>query len=309
MLAPAWHILRLMSSLTCAFVVMAVTASPQGDSLEAAIRARIAHLPAATVAVAYRHLARPDSLFIRADTSYHAASTMKVPVMIELFRNVDAGLMRMTDSIPLANEFRSIVDSSIYSLGPGDDSDSALYARVGGKVTVGELIDRMITRSSNLATNAVIDLAGAGERITATMRTLGARDIQVRRGVEDGKAYRAGLNNTTTARDLALILSALESGRAASPASTAAMREILMRQEFNDGIPAGLPKGTRVAHKTGWITATAHDAAIVYPPGGESPYVLVVLTGGIPKHADANELTADIARLVHAHVSRPGSGR
>ena len=280
---------------------MAVTASPQGDSLEAAIRARIAELPGAQVAVAYRHLSRPDSLFIRADTSYHAASTMKVPVMIELFRRIDAGEMGIADSIPLSNEFRSIVDSSTYSLGPDDDSDSALYARVGGKVTVGELIDRMITRSSNLATNAVIDLAGGGARITATMRKLGARDIQVRRGVEDGKAYRAGLNNTTTARDLATILAALETGKAASRASTEAMREILLRQEFNDGIPAGLPPGTRVAHKTGWITATAHDAGIVYPANGD-PYVLVVLTGGIPKHADANALTADIARLVHAHA-------
>jgi beta-lactamase class A len=287
---------------------MAVTAPPRGDSLEAAIRARVAQLPGANVAVAYLHLRRPDSLFFRADTSYHAASTMKVPVMIELFRKIDAGAMRITDSVPLTNEFRSIVDSSTYSLGATDDSDSALYARVGGRVTVGELIDRMITRSSNLATNAVIDLAGGGERITATMRDLGAGDIQVRRGVEDGKAYRAGLNNTTTARDLATILAALESGRAASPASTEAMREILLRQEFNDGIPAGLPSGTRVAHKTGWITATAHDAAIVYPPGGE-PYVLVVLTGGIPKHADANALIADIARLVHERATGPRSAR
>lgn len=281
---------------------MAITASSQGDSLEAAIRARIAQVPGATVAVAYRHLGRPDSLFIRADTSYHAASTMKVPVMIELFRQVDAGAMRLTDSVPLTNEFRSIVDGSTYTLGRGDDSDSALYERVGGRVTVGDLIDRMITRSSNLATNAVIDLAGGGERITATMRELGARDIQVRRGVEDGKAYRAGLNNTTTARDLATILAALESERAASPASTSAMRQILLRQQFNDGIPAGLPPKTRVAHKTGWITATAHDAAIVYPANGE-PYVIVVLTGGIPAHDDANRLTADIARLVHAHAT------
>jgi beta-lactamase class A len=307
MLTARWHILRLMSSLSCTLLVMAITASSQGDSLEAAIRARIAQVPGATVAVAYRHLGRPDSLFIRADTSYHAASTMKVPVMIELFRKVDAGAMRLTDSVPLTNEFRSIVDGSTYTLGPGDDSDSALYERVGGRVTVEDLIDRMITRSSNLATNAVIDLAGGGERITATMRELGARDIQVRRGVEDGKAYQAGLNNTTTARDLATILAALESGRAAGPPSTAVMREILLRQEFNDGIPAGLPPGTRVAHKTGWITATAHDAAIVYPSGG-APYVLVVLTGGIPKHAEANALIADIARLVHAHAATPDHG-
>ena len=281
---------------------MAVTAPQQADSLEAAIQARVAQLPGSRVAVAYVHLTRPDSLFIRADTSYHAASTMKVPVMIELYRKVDAGELRLTDSVPLSNEFRSIVDGSAYSLGPGDDSDSSLYAKVGGQVTIGELIERMIIRSSNLATNAVIDLAGGGERITATMRTLGARDIQVRRGVEDGKAYRAGLNNTTTARDLAAILAALETGRAASPSSTQAMREILLRQEFNEGIPAGLPPGTRVAHKTGWITATAHDAAIVYPSGGD-PYVLVVLTGGIPEHDDANRLTADIARLVHAHAT------
>ena len=291
--------MRLISVLS---LVMSITAPSRPDSLEQAIRARIAELPGARVAVAYRHLGREDSLFLGADTSYHAASTMKVPVMIALFQKIDAGELRLTDAVPLTNEFRSIVDGSSYTLGAGDDSDSALYARVGGTVPVGELIERMIVRSSNLATNAVVDLAGGGTNITAAMRALGARDIQVRRGVEDGKAYRAGLNNTTTARDLATILAALERGTAASPASTAAMRETLLRQEFNEGIPAGLPPGTRVAHKTGWITATAHDAAIVYPAGGD-PYVLVVLTGGIPEHAVANRLTADIARLVHGHAT------
>lgn len=299
-----WHILAHMGVLSVTLLVMTVTATAHEDSLEAAIRARLARSPQARVAVAYRHLGRADSLFLNADSSYHAASTMKVPVMIELFRRIDAGALRLTDSVALANKFRSIVDGSRYSLDAGDDSDSALYARVGDKVTVGELIERMIIRSSNLATNAVIDLAGGGERITATMRALGARDIQVRRGVEDGKAYRAGLNNTTTARDLATILAALESGQAAQPASTAAMREILGRQEFNDGIPAGLPERTPVAHKTGWITATAHDAAIVYPSGGP-PYVLVVLSGGIADHDEANALIADIARIVHAHATAP----
>ncbi|MCY0683066.1 serine hydrolase, partial [Klebsiella pneumoniae] len=84
--------------------------------------------------------------------------------------------------------------------------------------------------------------------------------------VEDGKAFAAGMSNTTTARAMATTLAALEQGRAASPASTRAIRDILLRQEFNGEIPAGLPTGTPVAHKTGWITATTHDAAIVYPP-------------------------------------------
>jgi beta-lactamase class A len=232
-----------MSILSVTILVMAVTAHPSQEPLEAAIRSRIAEVPGARVAVAYRNLARPDSLFLNADSSYHAASTMKVPVMVELFRKVDAGELKLSDSIPLRNEFRSIVDGSPYSLGTGDDSDSSLYARVGSSVPLAELVDAMITRSSNLATNVVIDVAGGGERITATMRTFGARDIKVRRGVEDGKAYQAGLNNTTTARDMSAILAALETGRAASPASTAAMRQILLRQEFNEGIPAGLPFG------------------------------------------------------------------
>jgi beta-lactamase class A len=308
MLTAMWHIFVRMGILSVTILVMAVTAHPSQDPLAAAIRARIAEVPGARVAVAYRHLARPDSLFINADSSYHAASTMKVPVMVQLFRKIDAGDLRLSDPIPLRNEFRSIVDGSPFSLSTADDSDSLLYSRLGGSAPLEELVDAMIARSSNLATNVLIDVAGGGEAITATMRTFGARDIQVRRGVEDGKAYRAGLNNTTTARDMSAVLAALETGRAASPASTAGMRQILLRQEFNEGIPAGLPAGTRVAHKTGWITATAHDAAIVYPSAGE-PYVLVVLTGGIPEHGDANRLIADIAKLVHADATAAAPAR
>src|SRR3989442_13332438 len=138
----------------------------------------------------------------------------------------------------------------------------------------------MITRSSNLATNVLIERVGA-TRAQASARSLGAWSIQVLRGVEDGKAYRAGLNNTTTARDLGVLLVAIAQGRAASRAACDAMLAVLGRQEFHEGIPAGLPPGTRVAHKTGWIGEVVyHDAAIVYPPG-DDPYVLAVLTGGI----------------------------
>src|SRR6188474_96099 len=131
----------------------------------------------------------------------------------------------------------------------------------------------MITRSSNLATNSVIALVDA-KRATQTLRTLGAQQMTVLRGVEDGKAYQKGLNNTATARDLATLLAAIERGQAASPASTKAMRSILLAQELNQEIPAGLPPGTPVAHKTGQISSVLHDAAIIYPPG-RAPYVLV----------------------------------
>jgi beta-lactamase class A len=161
----------------------------------------------------------------------------------------------------------------------------------------------MITRSSNLATNSVIALVGA-PRVTKTLRGLGAKQMTVLRGVEDGKAYQKGLNNRATARDLALLLAAIERGQTASASSTRAMRAILLAQELNDEIPAGLPPGTRVAHKTGQITGVLHDAAIVYP-AEHGPYILVVLTSGIPDAKVAQALIVDISRQVYAHASKP----
>jgi beta-lactamase class A len=269
------------------------------DSVLEQIRARIAEEPGAQVGLAYVDLASGDTLFLNADTSFHAASTMKVPVMIELFRRANTGSFRMDQGLLMVNQFASIADGSLYALDPGSDSDSTLYHRIGERVRVDTLLRLMITRSSNFATNTLITLVGA-DAVTRTMRSLGALRIQVLRGVEDGKAFDKGLNNTTTARDLGLILRAIEEGRAASAGATREMLEILQAQEFNEKIPAGLPPGTRVAHKTGEITAVSHDAAIVYPPG-RKPYVLVVLTRGILDGNKASRLIADISALVYNH--------
>jgi len=260
------------------------------------IAARIAAVPGAVAGVAYRPLGPGEPLDVGADAEFHAASTMKVPVMIELFRQADRGALSLDQPVLLVNRFGSIVDGSPYAVSPADDSDSAMYARVGERVPLRELIERMIVRSSNLATNAAIALAGPA-RVTATARALGASRTKVLRGVEDQKAYDQGLNNTTTAADLATLMAAIATDRAASPAACAQMRDILSRQEFNGEIPAGVPTGTRVAHKTGQITGVLHDAAIVYPPAGE-PYVLVVLTRAIPDEAVARALIADVSRLV-----------
>lgn len=275
------------------------------DSLAQVIRARIAQVPGAQVGLAFRRLDGTDSLYIDADTEFHAASTMKVPVMIELFRQIDHDSLSLDKPILVENQFKSIVDSSAYALDPGDDSDSAMYKLVGSRVTVRDLMDHMIDRSSNLATNTLIALAGA-DRTTAFMRQLGATHTHVLRGVEDDKAFQRGLNNMISARDLATILNAIQTNRAASPASCAMMRDILLHQEFSAEIPAGLPPGTPVAHKTGWITGHLHDAAIVYPR--EAPaYILVVLTRGIPDENVARALIVDISRAVYAHVASDSS--
>jgi len=131
------------------------------DSLRSSIGTRVSQVKGAVVAVAILDLQTGDSLFVNADESFHAASTMKVPVMIELFRQIDAGRWRLDQKVPLANQFESIVDGSTYSLNAADDSDSSAYGLVGQNVAIRDLLDRMITRSSNLATNALIGLVDA----------------------------------------------------------------------------------------------------------------------------------------------------
>ena len=273
--------------------------SPNRDSLAERIQSRIAQDSGAVVGLAYVDLASGDTLFLNADSSFHAASTMKVPVMVELFRRSVTGSFGMKQPLMIVNQFASIVDGSLYALDSTADSDTTLYHRVGDRVPVDTLLRLMITRSSNLATNTLITLVGA-ENVNRTMRSLGAKRIQVLRGVEDGKAFDKGLNNTTTARDLATILRAIEEGKAASAVATREMLGILLAQEFNEKIPAGLPPGTRVAHKTGEITAVSHDAAIVYPPG-RKPYVLVVLTRGIADGNKSSKLIADLSEIIYSY--------
>jgi beta-lactamase class A len=295
------HALVLAAALSLAPVPLRSQPADLARQIDARIAQLRAAAPDAVVGIEFRDLARTGAgarLTVNADTVFHAASTMKLPVLIELFRQADAGALALDQPLLLVNQFGSIVDGSPYTLDAGDDSDSSLYRRVGERVPIRELARRMITRSSNLATNALIPVVDA-KRADATARRLGATRTRVLRGVEDGPAFRQGLNNVTTAADLAAMLVALEEGRAASASATAEMRDILLAQEFNSEIPAGLPRGTRVAHKTGSITGVLHDAAIVYPDR-RRPYVLVVLTRGVPQPALARQLIVDVARLVHA---------
>ncbi|MGD8867729.1 MAG: class A beta-lactamase-related serine hydrolase [Gemmatimonadales bacterium] len=268
--------------------------------LRSRLEARVETSGADVVGIYFRDLSSGDSILLDADSRVHAASMMKVPVMIQLFRDAEAGRFTFDDSVTVHNTFTSIVDGSPYELSVPDDSEGTLYARLGERESIRQLTELMITVSSNLATNILIELVDA-KRVQATMRELGADSIEVLRGVEDIKAYNAGLSNTTTARDLGIIFTAIYEQRAASPESCREMIEILSRQRFNEGIPAGLPEGTRVAHKTGSITGIRHDGGIVFTADGRA-FVLVVLTKGIEDSADADVLIADVARMVYDEV-------
>jgi beta-lactamase class A len=289
----------LLLFLAGAVPALAQTEAPRSRLAQA--RAEVERLIRASggeVAVAFHTLDGRAALLVQPDVAYHAASTMKVPVMIELFAQARAGKLRLDDPLPVKNEFYSIVDASTYRLNPGDDSDEEVYKLVGRTLTLRQLCEKMITVSSNLATNLLIEKLGV-ESIRRRVHVLRADGMNLLRGVEDGKAFAAGLNNTTTARGLLALLEAIAQGRAVDASASREMVEILKRQQLNESIPAGLPPGTPVAHKTGAITKVHHDAAIVY---ARRPFVLVILTRGIADSKQSAALMARIARALYQAV-------
>ena len=241
-----------------------------------------------------------NSILINVDEEFHAASTMKVPVMIELYKQQNQGLINLSDSIVLVNEFKSIVDGSSYKMDIGDDSDDAIYSKIGTKQTLYNLMTPMITVSSNLATNVLIEIVDA-KKTTQTMRDLGAENINVLRGVEDIKAYEQGLSNSTNARDLLTIMKAIANGTAGTKADCEAMLSILKDQQWNDMIPKYLPDNIKVAHKTGSITGVHHDAAIVYSPNGKS-YVLVLLSKNLKDFDEGTDKLAKISKSIYDYM-------
>jgi len=284
--------LFVVSLLSCAAIFA------QGAKLaaaEVAIQKRIT-ASGADVAVYFKTLDGKAEWSVRPDDVFHAASTMKIPVLIELFHQVQQGKVKLGDKIVLKNEFHSIADGSPYKLSAADDSEAEMYKAEGQARTLGELCELMITVSSNFATNLIIEKLGV-ENIRATVHTLGAEGVVVLRGVEDGKAFEKGLNNTATARGLATLLEAIAQEKAVDAASSQEMIAILKRQKFNEGIPAGLPLGISVAHKTGEITKIHHDAAIVF---AKRPYVLVILVRGVPDNKQSAALMADISRQIYS---------
>jgi beta-lactamase class A len=254
-----------------------------------------------TFAVAFKDLKTGKEIKINDEETYHAASTMKTPVMIEVYKQAAEGKFSLNDSIELKNEFKSLVDGSPYSLDSADDSEYELYKHIGEKRTINALLYQMIIVSSNFATNLIMQKVGA-QNVTQSMRQLGAKDIQVLRGVEDNKAFEKGLNNTTTAHDLMLIFEKIAKGKAVNAEASQAMINILLDQKFNEIIPALLPAGVKVAHKTGSITHVHHDSGIVILPDGRR-YVLVLLS----KDWDDEKLTiqtmANISLLIYKYVT------
>lgn len=254
------------------------------------------------IAVAFQDLETDTDYYQNADQEFHPASTFKVHVMMEVFRQANAGLLSLEEQIPIVNSFTSIADGSTYTLKMDDDAEQTLYPRLGEIESIRELTRLMIVRSSNLATNILIEKVGT-RNVNDFIRALGIEGVTVRRGVEDNVAFRQGLNNSATARGLTQTMNLIARKKVVSEEASKEMIQIMLGQEFNESIPALLPNNVKVAHKTGWTNDFYHDTGIVYPENRQ-PYILSIMTKGFAeeKESEAHECMANLSRLIYEQL-------
>jgi beta-lactamase class A len=258
---------------------------------------------AKAIAVALHDAESGFELHYKADRWFHAASTIKVPILLGVFAAIDRGELLPHSRVHVRNRFLSVVENVPFRVESGRDSNSAVHNAIGKMMRVDELAYHMITTSSNLATNLLLSVMGT-DAVNRALKELDVEDgIDLKRGVEDELAFEKGINNMVTADGLLRILVLLSEGKAFSPALSRRMMDILHGQEFNQGIPARLPKGARVAHKTGEISTVAHDAGVVYLPR-RKPYVLVVLTEWDPAKSGRSRTIASISHTIYEFLTQ-----
>jgi len=264
----------------------------------------IAQFEGKTVSVSVQDLETGKGIFINADVSMHPASTMKVPVMMEVFRQAEAELLSLDESLKIFNSFKSIVDGSEFSLEEADDSDKTLYTRIGKSESIRELNRLMIVRSSNLATNLLMERVTCAS-VDALIKELGIANMTVIRGLEDKKAYRLNINNSASARSSTQMMKLIAEGKVVSRNVCDEMIEVMFGQEFNESIPALLPHNVKVAHKTGWTGDFFHDTGIVFPPN-RKPYAISLFTHGFPEDDEnqAHGCMAEVSRMIYSELMK-----
>jgi beta-lactamase class A len=254
---------------------------------------------ARAIAVAVHDFESGLRFSLRSDRWFHAASTIKVAVLLAVFRAADEGRLRLDDSLHVRNRFTSAADGSPFHLNPDSDAMPELYQLVGRTAKISTLAEGMIAASSNLATNLLLDFVGV-EYARKVLRDAQVDGVKLRRGVEDYAAHERGLNNEVTADGLVSLLSALRGDFLSNESKEQAIR-ILLEQRFNSMIPAGLPPHAAVAHKTGEISIACHDIGIVYLPERE-PYIAVILTEFESEGNGRRAIVAAISEAIYRSI-------
>ena len=267
-----------------------------GEELEKASR----ESKARSIAVALLDFESGFRFSIAGDRWFHAASTIKVAVLLAVLRAADEGRLRLEDPLHVRNRFIGAADGFPFRLDPDSDAMPEFYRAIGRTAKIADLAEGMIAASSNLATNLLLDLVGV-EYARNVLRDAQVSGVELRRGVEDHAAHKKGIDNQVTADGLLTLLCALRGNFLSNESREHAIR-ILLAQRFNSMIPAGLPAHATVAHKTGEISTACHDMGIVYLPERQ-PYIAVILTEFDSEHDGRRETVAAISEMIHRSVT------
>ncbi len=270
------------------------------DALKLRIESISAKSNARAIGVALHDGETGAELHYEADRWFHGASTIKVAILLAVYGEIAGGRLAPQSRLHVRNRFLSAYDGSPFRVLADRDSDSEVHAAIGKTMRVSELALHMIATSSNLATNLLLDLIGL-DAVQRTIEQFGLTGLDVRRGVEDEKAFEHGIINRVTANGLVALLRLIAEERAYTSELSREMLDILHQQEFKKGIPARLPREVRVAHKTGDISTIAHDAGVVYAPG-RKPYVIAILTEWSPDAGSRSPTIASVSHVVYEQL-------
>jgi len=215
--------------------------------------------------------------FVHDEHALHlTASTMKLIVLIVYLQAVCDGSVDPDLEVVVHKDFRS--SDGFHRFDVIEDQEDDLEPWRREHAPLGWLVERMITHSSNLATDLVIEALGLEPVVAAAAQI--HDEFRVRRWIDDVPGIRAGILNQVSASALATAYQKLLAGELLDPEFATQALDLLARNTWNEEIPAGLPAGVRVAHKNGWDDDIRHDSGIVFPDDAP-PYILVVLTTGL----------------------------
>jgi beta-lactamase class A len=248
------------------------------------------------VSVFFYDLNTNQRYMLNENEPFNTASLMKVVVGLQLVRLFETGKLEETATIELKNSFASKQDKSLFHLSETIDGEKSLYSKIGLQVSVLDLLELMITLSSNLATNNLFELIEKHSRIADLTKDLGMNNTQILRGVEDQKAFDAGMINYTTATDMMLLFQHIRKCVIEGNKHVGLLYKILKQQKHNSIIPALLPKNLTIAHKTGTLKASIHDAAHITSPAGKD-YILILLSKNIDNRAQTTTVLAQISQF------------
>ena len=214
--------------------------------------------------------------------------------MAAAYRAADAGDLSLDESVPVHATFDSVVEGAgTFDCTSAYDSDPQVWERLGTAVALRWLVRRSIVRSSNLATNLILERLGFGA-VEDVYRSVDASGCTVRRMIQDAAGLEAGVTNTVTARGLTRLMGSIAGRKAASVPACDEMLDVLRAQEWRDDIVRGLPPGTSVAHKNGWVEGVRHSIALI-EPGDVAPYLLAICTTSTLADAESADLLAELA--------------